>query len=565
MSTSDSSSHRDLHEALDKLHRCLSDQNCIIPYQNRIKLTYSFHELKRHLHSSVSSPNILESTVPIITTTETQSESLQNKINKLLNSLNFSSDSESAIDSTPRNHDLQSDQLKQTLDCFFLFKESAIIKKKDLIYWWVGQGLIEPVDAVDVQEIAELKLKQLIQEGAIEQISNSKYKSMRFSNLENNRKVGLLKKEGTKLVVIDPNNASIDEKSQGSIDTLFNPGVSILNLRRDWLGKMKNLKVLHLGRWSSDPMEHIEIERVEYLESLKFLKQVRFISFKGISRIMELCTEICNLTNLRVLDLQACPNLEVLPKRIGMLKNLTHLDVSECYLLDRIPKGITSLTKLQVLEGFVISDVKSSSSCKFKDLANHLGSNLRKLSIRTRKVDFPANEDDLKAFAKFGKLKKLKIVWIKLSVHSDEIEETDLTKTSKIEFTSRSLVSKITSQIMREETSIGLPEKLEKLEVHAMPQMAVQSLLFDASVKLKHLKKLYIIGGDIDDLDDDGKIEWKVVETMRLKYLSKLYMNWIKFRASFPNISDLEVTRCPHLSFFPCDYNGIWKDVDANP
>ena len=74
-------------------------------------------------------------------------------------------------------------------------------------------------------------LKQLIQAGAIEQISNSKYKSMIVSNLVNNRKAGLLKKEGTKLLVIDPNNANIDEKSQASIDTLFNPGVSILNLK----------------------------------------------------------------------------------------------------------------------------------------------------------------------------------------------------------------------------------------------------------------------------------------------------------------------------------------------
>ncbi|CAO2835801.1 unnamed protein product [Amaranthus hypochondriacus] len=527
-----------LHEALNNLYNSLSDPSSINNEHDRIKLTNSFREFEYQFLSSSKLFRSESSTKP---TTETQSESLDNEISGYLNGWNLCSNSESGIDATPSN-DLESDRLKQALDCFFLLKES-VIKKRDLVYWWVGQGLIEPEDGKDLEDAADTILTHLIHAGAIEQVFNirsqrksSKYK-LNLSNHEKNQKVGLLKKQGTKLLTTSPNDTIIDEELQSSIETLFNPGVSMVSLKQNWIRKMKNVKVIHLGRWSSDPMEHIEIEKEEYLKELKYLKQMRFISFKGISRIIKLCKEICYLENLRVLDLQSCPNLEELPKGIGMLKNLTHLDVSECYLLDRIPKGITSLTKLQVLKGFVISDVKSSSSCKFKDLANHLGMTLTKLSIRARTVNFPAEEDELKAFARFEKLLKLKIVWIKISDQSKQVE----------------VKRNITTQ---------LPKRLQKLEVQAIPQAAVQRLLLDSNDKSKNLKKLYIIGGVINDLTDNGKIKWDTVETLQLKYLSKLHMTWRQFKVSFPNISYLEVFRCPHLSFFPCDHNGIWKPVD---
>lgn len=323
--------------------------------------------------------------------------------------------------------------------------------------------------------------------------------------------------------------------------------------------------MLHLGKWLIDPEQHIEVETVEFLKDLKYLKHVKFASFRGVSRIMELGDEICNLgDNLRVLDLKACPNLEVISKGIGKLKNLTHLDLSECYMLDRIPKEITSLTKLQVLEGFVIGDINRNSSCNFKDLANYLAATLRKLSIRTRKVSFPG-DDDLKAFAKFEKLLKLKIVWINVSDSYEDkasLRTQETTLKTKDGLSSRSLVSNLARTFRREvqqANGFGLPEQLCKLEVQAIPQKAVENLLLRNKERLNNLKKLYIIGGELSDLSDDGKIKWEMVKTLRLRYLNKLHMNWRHFKATFPHVTYVDMTQCPHLSFFPCDQNGLWK------
>jgi Leucine-rich repeat (LRR) protein len=63
------------------------------------------------------------------------------------------------------------------------------------------------------------------------------------------------------------------------------------------------------------------------------MKDLRYFSLRGISRITEIPDSICRLSNLTILNLNGCQNLEKLPDGIGSLKMLTHLDMSECYLL----------------------------------------------------------------------------------------------------------------------------------------------------------------------------------------------------------------------------------------
>ncbi|KAL7164526.1 hypothetical protein ACSBR2_040432 [Camellia fascicularis] len=116
------------------------------------------------------------------------------------------------------------------------------------------------------------------------------------------------------------------------------------------------------------------------------MKQLRFLSLRGISLITELPQFISQVTNLKILDLKACHNLEVVPDWIGLLKSLTHLDVSECYFLDHMPEGLGSLSELQVLKGFIISDSKDKSSCTINDLTKL--PKLRKLSIYTKLLQF---------------------------------------------------------------------------------------------------------------------------------------------------------------------------------
>lgn len=85
-----------------------------------------------------------------------------------------------------------------------------------------------------------------------------------------------------------------------------------------------------------------------------------------MSRISELPLSIVELERLEILDLKAYHNLA---NDIASSRKLKHLDLSRCYLLERMPKGIEKLTKLQVLNGFVISS-SSKTPCKILDLVN---------------------------------------------------------------------------------------------------------------------------------------------------------------------------------------------------
>ncbi|KAL7182190.1 hypothetical protein ACSBR1_040989 [Camellia fascicularis] len=148
----------------------------------------------------------------------------------------------------------------------------------------------------------------------------------------------------------------------------LNFGEAIVDSRFEWFFNHNHFRVVYLGRWQNSVTHHIEVADIKILNALKNMKQLRFLSLRGISLIKELPQFISQLTNLEIIHLKACHNLEVIPNWIGLLKGLTHLDISECYLLDHMPKGLGALFKLQVLKGFIIGDSKDKNSCTINDL-----------------------------------------------------------------------------------------------------------------------------------------------------------------------------------------------------
>ncbi|GMP94393.1 hypothetical protein CsSME_00043860 [Camellia sinensis var. sinensis] len=257
-----------------------------------------------------------------------------------------------------------------------------------------------------------------------------------------------------------------------------------------------NLKVIYLGRWQNSVTHHIEVSDIKILNALKNMKQLRFLSLRGISLITELPQFISELTNLKILDLKACHNLEVVTDWIGLLENLAHLDISECYLLDHMPKGLGALSNLEVLKGFIIGHSRDKKSCIINDLTKL--PKLRKLSISTRMKEFPIAWQ-LYHLQRLKFLQKLKISW--------------------------------PGCILRD----------------------TPSWLWSGN--LKNLKKLYIRGGLLCNLD---KIVATTVEMLKLKYLSNLEMPWKDIMILFPNLIYLERVECPGLNSFPCDQNGVW-------
>lgn len=486
---------------------------------------------------------------------------------------------------------------KLCLLCFSVFPANEVLKKRRLVHWWVGEGLLYP-PAVDgqstVEEIADGIFEELTKKGCIEPVKKKRrsdvhsfkmHPLIRSAVIRITKLVGFLDFDdkgnpttefsrsyraclmsGCPLELV--NKTDVDPEK---LQTIFNVNESYPNFSKVEWSKLKNVKVLYLGRWHSRAKHHIEVVDIDFLEGLMFMTHLRFLSLRGISGIMELPDSLCKLVCLRILDLGACHNLEVLPHKIGSLKKLTHLDMSECYLLDRMPKGIAMLSELEVLKGFIIGDHKNNTSCTLHDLSSL--QKLRKLTINTSREDFP-EQAELAVLHRFGSLQKLTIAWggvTFLANRQDKPIEQKNAAASRMDNPAsekattglKNHVRKIPAKLPTMKRPATLTtrseehfKQLEKLDLQCYPQMTAPSWL--APGMLKRLKKLYIRGGQLQSLGQVQEDDKWTVEILRLKFLSELKIDWNELQVSFPKLTYLEKFRCPKATFFPCNETGVW-------
>lgn len=487
---------------------------------------------------------------------------------------------------------------KLCLLCFSVFPENSVVKKRMLMYWWVGEGFIDPkVDAAKPEVVADGILKKFLEKGLVEPeikkrrlVGFRMHSLIRYAVIFVAERVGFfhfdsmgnptgnfstsqracLIKTGEKY----SRQALLDlESKPETLHALFNVNDPYPDLNTEWFSRMRNINVLCLGRWENSSKKnneaeetrhdveventeflkglrqqhHVEVESTEFLKGLRNMKHLKFLSLQGISRINELPETIQKLVNLEILDLNSCHNLEAIPENIVSLQKLTHLDISECYMLDYMPKGLGSLTELQVLKGFVISNLKIKNAGTLDDLRGL--PNLRKLSIYTTKKDFPRVQD-LKALGHIKALQKLTIEWGgKSRVKKEEIRKDSRGLSRSNAFRRENIPAQIPD----------LPEHLVKLDLQCYPETKAPEWL--SPLRLKNLQKLYIRGGRLSALGQaqGGNHKWNV-KILRLKFLKELKMDWRALTDAFPHLMYLEKFKCPQLSFFPCDGTGVWLD-----
>ena len=459
---------------------------------------------------------------------------------------------------------------KQCLLCFSVFPENETIKKKVLIHWWVGEGFI---DGETAEETGNKYFKDFIDKGIIERVHKKLRKNSENCKMKPSIRDAIIKlAEEDGFVSFDSKgNPTTDFSScprvclvkteDGSslcdftyiyhylehenIHTLFNVNEPQLNFRVGRFSKMKNLKVLQLGRWRASARQLVEVEGTEFLQGMKKMKELRYFSLRGISRITELPNSICELGNLRILNLNGCDNLEKLPDGIGSLKQLTHLDMSECYLISHMPKGLASLSKLRVLKGFVIGKPRSRGHyCELADLAEL--EHLKKLSIHVDRTSDEAKKE-LDSLPQFGNLRSLSVAWS--SIYNAPIPTTTnvaLATIHRIASRKKSIKTPGSSSQQVALDKLGL----QNFHGSKMPDWLNR-------LNLSELKKLYIRGGELSDLHLMEDRTWPV-NCLRLKSLSQLTMDWPGLQLLFPKLTYVERVDCPHLSSFPCDNNGEW-------
>ncbi|PIN23646.1 hypothetical protein CDL12_03637 [Handroanthus impetiginosus] len=428
-------------------------------------------------------------------------------------------------------HCVESSQVKMCLLCLSIFPENSEIKKRPVIYWWIGEGLVAKNANKTADEVGEEVFQDLLNEGFIkpskENHNTPSVNSfivdpwIRRMLILAAKKHGFLTfseqrtpSNGLRRAFLRPGNEYYGVNNGERVEdllTVFNVDEQILKTRKEWLEKLQKVEVLHLGRWTSSPKYHIEVENQQLVDGFGSQKHLKYLSLRGISRIENLPRSIVKLISLKILDLRACHNLEKLPQGISALKNLTHLDVSECYLLENMPKGIENLLSLQVLKGFVIGR-SGKSSCKISDL-NRL-KNLRKLSVRIGNEE-AQQEDQL---GSLGNLSDLRILTISWGVISSEPGQVSL--------------------------RVSLPGSLRKLDLRCAPLRAVPEWMWPG--KVENLEKLYITGGSLESLAHGDSQNWKV-KCVRLKYLKKLLIDEADLASLFPEHMWLQKISCHEM------------------
>ncbi|KAH7838743.1 hypothetical protein Vadar_030538 [Vaccinium darrowii] len=272
-----------------------------------------------------------------------------------------------------------------------------------MIYLWIGQGSIlwhqlsreklrpkEPEEDVGNQILDELTAKGFIE--PVYQKCSFVLDSCRMSHfvrssLANEAKVnGFILDNG-----LDMDTGFVDDGLCGHT-CVVNVGEAIIDGAPQTFEKMKHVYSLYLGRWQNLSTHHIEVVDAKILRQPKKLKNLKFLSLRGISMITELSSFISKLNDMKILDLKACHNLELIPNNISLLKNLTHINMSECYFLEYMPKGIAELSNLEVLKGFIVRDYNyKKEQCTLQDLSRLR--NMRKLNIYTNSECFPSQKD----------------------------------------------------------------------------------------------------------------------------------------------------------------------------
>ncbi|XP_014519570.1 uncharacterized protein LOC106776602 [Vigna radiata var. radiata] len=392
-------------------------------------------------------------------------------------------------------HDLN--LLKDYLCSLLVFLPNVVIRKRNAINLWIGEGLIKNTEKKTAEKLGEdvlanlLKLKVIVSYGSRKDPIVNKFQISPHvrSQLKTyfDKELKYLKPSR---LLLELKKVTVDGVDENLLN-IFNIGASYLNFKPQWItDELKNLEVLQLGRWQDSALHHIEVGSQEFLRELRTLKHLKYLSLRGISRIFELPSSIAELESLLILDLKACHNLERLPDDISSMKSLTHLIMSDCCLLEGMPKGIEKLTNLQVLKGFLIS-TSEKTPCRISDLRNLI--KLRRLSINIGR-EAMIKDGEFESLKYFSALQHLKISWS-------------------------------TSDLRYAQFPIYLPKNLTKLHLECFPGRSLLEFFcaedYKNDIKIRYTipRELHVTGGKLQIIND---IRMPSVEILRLKYLKQL-------------------------------------------
>nr|XP_015638700.1 uncharacterized protein LOC107276992 [Oryza sativa Japonica Group] len=332
---------------------------------------------------------------------------------------------------TDRVNDTLDTRLKRCLLCFVVFPDDAAIKRRLLIHWWVGERLVDSVD-----QGKEVFDELVSSTGFVTPLRRPHCSKVHGCKIQPWVRVLLVASCARRnaFLDLDANGMPRDDFARTrraclregrtvasgagaggfrwDVTTIYNVDRRYVDLDKSWFARKEELTTLQLGTWRDhgyDPRaHHVELINGELLRGIGACRNMRYLSFRGISRIEALPDSIGGLCSLIVLDLRSCHNLATLGEGIKSLVSLEYLDVSGCYLLGEMPRGsgssqscrpeadeVTALASLPALRSLTmtwsgVSPAEQDGRDATDKVAFALPSELEKLDLRCFPLpDFP--------------------------------------------------------------------------------------------------------------------------------------------------------------------------------
>jgi len=144
-----------------------------------------------------------------------------------------------------------------------MFPENAVIRKRNAINLWIGEGLVQDTENETAEELCERVISDLFESNMIVLYGNGKspivnkfrilhaVHRMLKSHVTNQKaclSMGSLVFRAEKYrLVFEQKRVTVGDTYFGGY-TVFNIGASYVNFRPKWITELKNVEVLQLGR-----------------------------------------------------------------------------------------------------------------------------------------------------------------------------------------------------------------------------------------------------------------------------------------------------------------------------
>ncbi|KAL9464539.1 hypothetical protein AB3S75_002195 [Citrus x aurantiifolia] len=429
--------------------------------------------------------------------------------------------------------------LKSCFLSFSVYPEDCVIRKEQLVYWWIGEGfvpqrngrssieagedcfsgltnrcLVEVVDKAYNKMISTCKIHDMVRDLVIRVAEEDAFSK---PNGLNCRHLGVTSDVESKQLI---SNLKLRALMSTTKTAEVNNIASNLATK---FSECRYLRVLDISR------SIFELPLKGLLSQTGSLQHLSYLCLSNTHPLIHLPPSLKKLKNLQILDVSYCQNLKMLPSYVQSFIQLRALDVTHCGSLQYLPKGFGKLLNLEVLLGFRPARSSQPEGCRISELKNL--TRLRKLGLQL--------------------------------TCGDEIEEDALVNLRELQFLSISCFDSHGSDLVAKIDELYPPDQLDELSLNFYPGKTSPVWLNPASLPM--LRYLSVCSGNLSKMHDsfwgENNTVWKI-EALLFESLSDLGIEWTRLQGVMPSLHIVNASWCPELDSFPIEdvgfRGGVW-------